>query len=67
MQTAKVGEVVTTYPNRHSARVKFSDQDDKVSAELQVLSNLEMPNVNDSVLCIYISKSDGFIIGTVNP
>lgn len=64
MNIAKVGEVVTTYPERHSARVKFTDLDDKVSAELPVLAHLEMPKINDQVLCLYTSKSEGFILGT---
>lgn len=65
--SAKVGEVVTTYPDRHSARVKFADLDDKVSAELPVLSHIEMPKINESVLCVFVGKSDGFIIGSFNP
>lgn len=64
MKIVKVGEVVATFPERHSARVKFSDLNDKVSAELPVLEHVPMPQINDPVLCLYTSKSEGFILGT---
>ncbi|MBB5148662.1 MULTISPECIES: hypothetical protein [Ureibacillus] len=64
MNLAKVGEVVAIYPERHSARVRFSQLDDKVSAELPILAHVEIPKINDPVLCLYTSKSEGFILGT---
>lgn len=64
MKNVKVGEVVTTYPERHSARVKFSDLNDKISAELPVLAHVPMPKMQEQVLCLYTSKSEGFILGT---
>lgn len=61
----KVGQVVTTNPENHSARVKFYDSDDKVSSELTILAHLEMPKVEDEVLCLMQNKTDGFILGVI--
>ncbi|KHF27330.1 Phage-related baseplate assembly protein [Anoxybacillus sp. BCO1] len=68
----KIGIVTSVYPNKCTARVKFEDADDLISAELQVvvrgsLNNKDywMPKVGEHVLCIFTKQKSGYIVGSI--
>lgn len=70
-QTVKVGTIVTTYASKLTARVEYADLNNKVSAELPIIVSssanakfYSMPRVGDQVLCLFVSKSQGFILGS---
>jgi len=66
----RVGEVVSTDPDTCTARVKFPDADDMVSAPLMVAQrwtlknkSYEMPDIGELVACIFLGNGPiaGFI------
>jgi phage baseplate assembly protein V len=70
----RVGIVVSTDPENCTARVRFSDADDFVSGDLQVLQrntlenkNYFMPDVDEMVFCIFLGNGSvaGIILGSV--
>lgn len=68
----KTGIVRTIYPERCTARVEFSDSDDLLSAELQLvvrgaLANKDywMPKVGEHVFCSFTEQKKGYIMGAV--
>ena len=71
----RIGKVSAVFPERHTAKVFFEDNDNVVSAELPILVPFTgknkvyaLPDVNDSVACISQLNSetegDGFILGS---
>jgi phage baseplate assembly protein V len=74
MELIKTGRVSSVYPDRCTAKVVFSDRDDLVSGELQVVQtgsqdnkSYWMPTVGEQVVCLFPpnGKGDGFILGTL--
>ena len=79
MATEKIlrrGIVSAVYPERHSARVTFEDEDNLVSAELPVLTTFEsknnfyaLPAISEQVICLYEEndggEGTGVIIGSI--
>lgn len=70
----KIGEVSSTDPDKCTARVVFSDEDNLVSYDLQVMQrntiankDYAMPDVGEDVLCLFLpsGSEDGFILGSV--
>lgn len=66
----QVGEVVVVDPAQATVRVRFEEQDNKVSAPLfvvygQTLKNKEyaMPSIGEHVLCLFTKESEGFVLG----
>ena len=71
----KEGVVTVVYPETHEVRCAFADKDGMISAPLPVLSpcafgnkTYNMPDVGDSVVCLFTSNADttgtGFVIGS---
>lgn len=71
----KEGVVTAVYPESHEVRCEFADKDNLISAQLPVLTtcafgnkNYCMPDVGDSVVCLFASNADttgtGFVIGS---
>ncbi len=66
IQIAKISTIDT---NEKTTRVILLGRQNVVSAELPILmpfvktEYIELPKVNDRVLCIFLGKSQGFIIG----
>ncbi|THD15378.1 baseplate assembly protein [Anoxybacillus ayderensis] len=72
MMYEKTGIVTSIYPDRCTARVKFEDSDDLISAELQIvvrgsLKNKDywMPKVGEHVFCIFTKQKKGYILGSL--
>lgn len=68
----KIGTVTSITPAKCTARVKFDDQDDLISAELQIvvrgsLKNKDywMPKVGEEVYCSFTKQKKGYILGSV--
>lgn len=63
----KIGEVATVNTAEKVARVKFDDQDDLMSAEMQWIETGEpwAPKVGQRVYCGYTEAKKGFILGTI--
>ena len=66
----RIGEVVTVYPQRATARVRFLDMDEETSYELQILhfhtyrdKTFWMPRIGEKVVCLMLNLTDGFIVG----
>jgi phage baseplate assembly protein gpV len=70
------GTVTEVFPERHSARVKFNDLDNLVSAEMPVLTlaagknkSYWLPDIDEKVVCLMASNSGqsggGYIIGSL--
>lgn len=68
----RVGEVVSTNPERGAVRVKFPDAGNTVSAELPVMArkthrdkDYQMPDIGEPVLCLFlpIGPEVGFVLG----
>jgi len=66
----RIGEVVSVYPQKATARVKFLDMDEETSYELQLLHShthkdkaFWMPRVGEKVVCLMLNLTDGFIVG----
>lgn len=62
----KVGEVVTVNESNRTVRVKYSEHDDYVSGELQIVGTGWVPRVGDQVFCSFTETGDGFIIGPIS-
>ena len=79
MATEKIlrrGIVSAVYPERHSARVTFEDEDNLVSAELPILTTFAsknnfyaLPDISEQVICLYEEndggEGTGVIIGSI--
>lgn len=70
----KIGEVSSVDYKNATARVVFSDEDDAVSYDLQVMQkntvenkDYVMPDVGEEVICLFLpcGDADGFILGSV--
>lgn len=68
----KSGEVVTVNPSKCTARVKFDDQDEMISDDLQVVyrgstkdKDYWMPRIGEQVYCSFTQDKKGFIVGSV--
>lgn len=63
----RIGTVHSVNENKRTARVKYDQLDDMISAELKVLWQGEewIPDINDTVLCLcpHGWDGDGFVIG----
>ena len=70
------GIVSAVYPERHTARVTFPDEDDLVSAELPILTTFafinkffHVPDVGEHVYVLYeqndSGEGDGVILGSI--
>ena len=70
------GIISAVYPERHSARVTFSDEDDLVSEELPILTSyafrnklFHVPDVGEQVIVLYeqndSGEGDGVILGSI--
>lgn len=70
------GIVSAVYPERHTARVTFSDEDDLVSGELPIVTSFafknklyHLPDVGEQVICLYeqndAGAGDGVILGSI--
>ncbi|MDY6247692.1 MAG: phage baseplate assembly protein V [Succinivibrio sp.] len=69
----RVGTVSSTNPQKHTARVTISDEDNLTTHELAVLCrntfknhDYNMPDVGDDVLCVFMPQGieEGFILGS---
>lgn len=62
----RIGIVSTANIDRREVRVTFPDKDNLVSDELPLLDHIPVPDVGDSVLCLFLpnGKSKGFCIGS---
>lgn len=71
----KEGVVTAVFPKSHEVRCEFADKDGLISAQLPVLTPCafgdryyNMPDVGDSVVCLFTSNADttgtGFVIGS---
>lgn len=71
----KEGIVTAVYPETHEVRCEFPDKDGLISGPLPVLTTCafgdrvyNMPDVGDSVVCLFASNADttgtGFVIGS---
>ena len=79
MATEKIlrrGIISAVYPERHSARVTFEDEDNLVSAELPILTSYasknnfyRLPDISEQVFCLYeendAGEGTGVIIGSI--
>ncbi len=73
-QLIREGVVSCVYPERHSARVCFSDKDNLISAELPVLQSCAfgnksycLPDIGSGVVCLMATNGDdgtGWILGS---
>lgn len=70
----RVGIVNSIDPQKGTARVRFPDDDDVISYDLQVLhrntyrnKDYNMPDVGEDVLCLFLANglADGFILGSI--
>ncbi|MEX3625829.1 hypothetical protein [Viridibacillus arvi] len=71
----KEGTITSINVTEKTARVKFDDQDDLVSAELTIInpylfySNTEQPINNQvigrEVLCMFTTEKTGYIVGGI--
>jgi phage baseplate assembly protein V len=70
----RVGVVHSINPQKGTVRVRFPDDDDVVSYDLQVMhrntyknKDYNMPDIGEDVLCLFISNgmADGFVLGSV--
>jgi phage baseplate assembly protein V len=66
----KTGIVTSINPSKCTARVKFEDSDNLISAELQIvvrgsLKNKDywMPKVGEQVFCTFNKQKNGYILG----
>lgn len=70
------GYVTAVYPERHTCRAFFPDQDDLVSSELQIITPFaggnkcySMPDLGESIVVAYLGNDDsggtGYVIGSV--
>lgn len=69
--TGAIGEVTDVDPKMCRARVTFDDDDSVTSDWLPVLQpntieNLDyrLPDIGEDVLCVFLSKEDGYIVGS---
>lgn len=70
----RVGIVNSIDPQKGTARVRFPDDDDVISYDLQVLhrntfrnKDYNMPDIGEDVLCLFLANglADGFVLGSV--
>ena len=70
------GKISAVYPERHTARVTFEDEDNLVSGELPILTTYasrnnfyHLPEVSEQVICIYeqndSGEGEGAIVGSI--
>ena len=67
----RAGMVISTHPENCTVRVQFSDMDDFISGELQILQNKTlqdkyyfMYDIGESVLCVLMNNG-GYVLGSV--
>ena len=63
----RIGTVSRINVREATVDVVYSDSDDMVSSDLQVLNEHDMPKLDDMVLVVYLTQdpSSGFVIGTL--
>jgi phage baseplate assembly protein V len=68
----KTGIVTSINPSKCTARVKFEDSDDLISAELQIVArgsfknkDYWMPKVGEHVFCTFTREKKGYILGSL--
>lgn len=69
----KIGSVSSINPEKHTARVTFTEDQNQTTAEMSIICrntysncDYDLPDLNEDVLCIFrpCGESDGFIIGS---
>jgi phage baseplate assembly protein gpV len=62
----KVGLVNSRDTNKGTVKVLFPDKDNTVSNDLPILSCVNMPNVGEQVLCLFLGNGleEGFCLGS---
>lgn len=63
----RIGTVSRINIKEATVDVVYSDSDDMVSSDLQILKEHDMPKLDDMVLVVYLTNdpSSGFVIGTL--
>lgn len=63
----RIGTVSRINVKEVTVDVVYSDSDDMVSSDLQILKEHDMPKLDDMVLVVYLTQdpSSGFVIGTL--